>query len=183
MITLDQSPRTQQPNPEPTQHIRHQETGAQEPRTQEPIAQEQIALAALNRAEQRQAENERERPRSPTGQRQRSASVPRDAHKRICWSIKSNTNGSNRCDLVRMVCEMMNTYGAAKNWPVGSDIFDGESPTVTEHIKAKGWLQDHIPSWCEKAIKARGSRELKKCPPNGFYSSSRDSTKVSLENA
>ena len=72
-----------------------------------------------------------------------------------------------------MVCEMMNTHGAAKNWPVGSDMFDGENPSVMEHIRANGWLQDHIPSRCEEAIKARGSRELKKCPPSGFYSEHR----------
>ena len=83
---------------------------------------------------------------------------------------------------MRMVIEMMTTYGAAKNWPVGSDIFDGENYTVMEHIKAKGWLQDHIPVWCKDAIKGRGSRSSKKCPPSCFYSSSRDSTTVNLEN-
>ena len=62
---------------------------------------------------------------------------------------------------MRMVCEMMNTHGAAKNGPIESDIFDGENPTAVEHIRAKGWLQGHIPSWCEEAIKARDSRVRK----------------------
>ena len=88
--------------------------------------------------------------------------------------IKSNTNGTTRGDLGRMVIEMMTAHGAAKNWLVGSDIFDGENNTVMEHIKAKGWLRDHIPSWCKDAINDRGSRALKKCPPSGFYSSSRN---------
>ena len=77
-------------------------------------------------------------------------------------------------DLVRMVIEMITAHGAAKNWPVGSDIFDGESNTVMDHIRAQGWRRQHIPVWCEEAINDRGSRELKKCPPSGFYFSSRE---------
>ena len=82
-----------------------------------------------------------------------------------------------------MVIEMITVQGGAKIWPVGSDIFDGESHTVTDHIKAKGWLKQHIPIWCEDAIKYRGSRELKKCPPSGFYLSSRAARAENLEDA
>ena len=59
--------------------------------------------------------------------------------------MKSNTNKTNRGDLVRMVIEMMTAHGAAKNWPVGSDIFDGKNNTVMEHTRAKGWFRNHIP--------------------------------------
>ena len=49
-----------------------------------------------------------------------------------------------------MVCEMMITHGAAKNWPIESDIFDGEKATAMEHIRAKGWLQDHTQGGVKK---------------------------------
>ena len=82
-----------------------------------------------------------------------------------------------------MVIEMLAAHGGAKNWLVGSDIFDGESHTVMDHIRAQGWLRQHILVWCEEAINDRGSREIKKCPPSGFYSSSRASGAENLEDA
>ena len=130
-------------------------------------------IGSTNKADQMQIDLKRVRPRSPNGQRHRSASAARDAYKRTCWSIKSNTNKTNRDELVEMIIEMIIAHGGAKSWPVGSDIFDGESHIVMDHIRAKGWLKQHIPVWCEAAINDIGSRELKKCPPSGFYPSSR----------
>ena len=140
-------------------------------------------MAAQKRAEQMQVDCKCVRPRLPNGPRNRSAFAPRDACKRTCWNIKSRTNRTNRDEFVEMVIDMITIHGGAKSWPTISDIFDGESLTVMDHIRAKGWLTQHIPVWCEEAINDIGSRELKKCPPSGFYPSSRATRVEDLQDA
>ena len=68
------------------------------------------------------------------------------------------TNQIKRDELIEMVIDLMTHYGGAKSWPTTSDIFEGESQTVMHHIRAKGWLWQHIPIWCEEAIMERGQR-------------------------
>ena len=106
----------------------------------------------------------------PRGPDQRA---PRDACKRQCWSIHSETNRTRRDKLVEMVIDLMTNHGGAKSWPATADIFERESQTVMDHIRTKGWLQQHIPGWCAEAILERGHSESKKCPPGGLYPSSR----------
>ena len=45
-----------------------------------------------------------------------------------------------------------------------SEIFDGESFTVMQHVSAKGWRQQHVPMFGQDAEMSRGYIELKQCP-------------------
>ena len=112
-------------------------------------------MAAQKRAEQRQIDLKRVRSRLLNGPRNRSTSAPRDAFKRTCWSIHSRTNRTKRDEFIEMVIDLMTNHGEAKSWQTTSDIFDGESQTVMQLIRAKGWLRQHIAGWCEEAIMER----------------------------
>ena len=135
----------------------------------ERVARAKTVMAAQKRAEQRLMDLKRVRSLSPNGPRSRSISAPRDAFKRPCWSIHPHINRIKRDELIEMVIDLMTDHGRAKSWPITSDLFGGESSTVMQHIRAKGWLQQHIAPWCEEAMMIRGHIELKKCPPGGFY--------------
>ena len=62
----------------------------------------------------------RSRPRS------RSLSVTAAAKYQSLWSIKSNTNPTDRDELKDMFTRMWKKYGPAKDWPHDVRIFDSE---------------------------------------------------------
>ena len=122
---------------------------------QECIARGQIGTTLQKQIEQRQIKLKHVRSRSPNGPRHRSASAPRDVFRRRCWSIHSRTNGIKRDELIEMAINLMTHHGGAKKWPTTADIFDGESQTVMEYIRAKGYSGSTFrvgakkPSWKE----------------------------------
>ena len=129
-------------------------------------------------------DHKRVRASLPNRPRSRSISAPpTDAFKRPCWSIVSRNHRTKRDEFIEMVIEMMTSHGRAKNLPITSDLFDGESSTVMQHIRAKCWIQQHIPPWCEEAQMIRGHIELKKCMPGGFYPGGRTIKAQFLEDA
>ena len=103
---------------------------------EERVARAKTAVAAVKRAFQRETEYQRARSRSPQRARSMSAlALPKEACKRLCWSMYTRNQPTDRDELIEMVIENIEKHGSATHMPADSEIFDGESNTVMQHIK------------------------------------------------